>query len=243
MSAVFGTEYSWGTLLLLGLGLLASYWLVRLTAIGLPQLRILLAVRDRLRKVFEVVLIVYGPLAVLFWVGAFIGADPWVHGIVSIAVFVASFTHLRDFLSGRLVLLRPMVAKGSYLAIGNVKGRVDRMGILGLTIRSEQGIHHVGYFTLLTGGFVLVSEEDGGIPCTLTVTPSKNAGDPNVIRLISDQLSASPYVDWSYPPVLRVADEKKGTIMLQLNLNAARYGVLLMEQLREAGYQCEIIEQ
>jgi hypothetical protein len=208
MEEIANIRMSWFSLLLLGALLVGGYFLLQLLKRILLDAPLTQNFSEPLRMGLEKFTLMYEPLAIILLAVVFVYINPIVHGSITLIMLLLGFQHLRDYLSGRLVLLGEGVVKGTVLEVGERRGTVARLGRLGLRLQTDGGVHHIGYGQLVRKGYTSFSnEEEVGKFRSFYISLPKERERSEQLAGFMDLLTTSPFIDWSYKP--QVA-EKRG---------------------------------
>lgn len=232
---------SWWQLLLLT-GILAGLYF------GLQFMRrlvVILGLRPGTRRPLENVLrkasIVFEPIALLMLLVAFLRINPLIHGATIALALLGTFHHVRNYLEGRLILLENKLRVGEAVSVGTVRGRLIRMGRLGMKIRHDHGLHHLGYHQLLQSGYVLESGSESGEFYRLKLRPREQSERSQYHQeALTQFLGTAPYVDWTHLPELTSTDEEN-TWLARVQVREETHLKDLLRLMQERGYDCETI--
>jgi hypothetical protein len=234
MENLFPT-FTWERLFLMVIILLALYFIImllerRLRYWGFPLTLKLAAPLGRF------VTILYEPIAMLIFIGGFFLIRPIYHGLLLIALFALGYNHLRNYLSGRIILLGGGWQVGKQVEAGAVKGLIARLGRLGVYLQDTKGQHFINYAKLLTDGYTLSTDEEaGGLYNLLISQPNMDSFNP---QKLMDLLVKAPYIDWNHRPALSAIDQQQTQLKAQVFLKEDKQLPDLISLIKEWGYQC-----
>ena len=140
-------------------------------------------------------LTVFQPLAFIIALSVFVFINPLLHGVIIGLVLIFSFLHLKNYLSGRLVLLDGTITPGKQITYNSISGTISRCGHLGIMVLTKDGIHHISYSNLLSKGYTITPDDPGSHSCKLVVSYQD---EKLPLKTLRDLLSESPYIDTSY---------------------------------------------
>lgn len=197
-----------------------------------------------LQRLLHYLLTLYEPIAVILLSVIFVFINPVVNGILLGLLVLAGFQHLRDYLSGRIVRLEHVIAPGKSLRSQGMQGMVSNLGVLGLQLKTSDGLHLIRYSRLLAEGYTLVSGEDSGGFYRLQVTPLPNKEDPKLgaVHLL-DLLATAPYLDLNHQPEIRPDGENGKGMEASILLKEERHLYDLLPLMREWGYVAKPVEE
>lgn len=230
-------EFTWERLFLLAVILLALYFFIMLLARRLKHLGFPLTLKMA-APLGRFINILYEPISILIFVGGFFLVRPIYHGLVLFALFALGYGHLRNYLSGRIILLGGGWQVGKQVEAGSVKGLIARLGRLGVYLQDTKGQHFINYAKLLTNGYTLSTDEEAGGLYNLLI--SQQAPEAIDIQRLMDLLVKAPYVDWNHRPVLSTIDDQKTHLKAQIFLKEDRQLPDLVSLINEWGYQCKV---
>ena len=241
MEAITGFRVSWPGLLLLGLALLAFYFVLRivyrLVAGASVSSRLLTASRQLLRSA----LLLYEPLAILGWSAFFVFINPPLHALLLGVLFLGGYPHIRNYVSGRLIRLGHAIIPGKKLRSGEVQGVVSRLGNLGLYLQADDGRHYLSYSHLLSDGYTLLSGEDVSGVYHLSVTQEGEEPPANYAQKLMDILATTPYLDWNHKPEWITDGTLDNRLELRVVLKQDGHLRELIQLLDELGFSCRVV--
>ncbi|NRB47394.1 MAG: hypothetical protein HRU41_06955 [Saprospiraceae bacterium] len=230
-------QFSWTGFLTLSIGLLALYFILqaayrlskRTSILGRWQGRVI----DRIRQT----LLIYEPIALFLLVGAFILINPTLHGILIAFLLLTGFSHLRNYISGRIILFETPNLRGKRLRTGGVEGIVAQAGRLGLQVETNEGLHSLYYAQIQANGYTLLAgEEIGGVFQLYIEGQGEEKTVKNPVHLL-DQLATAPYVDWNHKPeLLHTYTEREG-VQVRIWVQEESHLYDLLSLIKEWGYQ------
>lgn len=229
-------QFSWTGFLTLSIGLLGLYFILqaayrlsqRTSILGRWQGRVI----DRIRQT----LLIYEPIALFLLVGAFILINPILHGILVAFLLLTGFSHLRNYISGRIILFETPNLRGKRMRTGGVEGIVAQAGRLGLQVETSEGLHSLYYSQIQANGYTLLAgEEIGGVFQLYIERKGEEKKIKNPVHLL-DQLATAPYVDWNHKPeMLHTYTEKEG-VQVRVWVQEESHLYDLLSLIQEWGY-------
>ena len=112
--------------------------------------------------------------------------NPVLHGVILLAIVVFGFSHIRNYVSGRLVLLDDNLSVGKRLKVGQIKGVIVKLGLFDIQIRTALGISFVNYVRLFQEGYSLIDVEEIGGFYEFELKPVANSTQKNHIQHLKD---------------------------------------------------------
>ncbi len=168
----------------------------------------------------------------------FIFIHPVLHGLFLLAIAIFGFSHIRNYVSGRLVLLDDNIAIGKRLKTGNIKGVIVKLGLFDAQIRTATGISFVNYVRLFQEGYSLIDVEEIGGFYEFELTPT-NTSNKNHIQTLQDAFFMMPYLDANRQPEL-INDLAAGKIEARVLIREDSHIDDFTQLLKKLGYQCEV---
>lgn len=230
-------QFSWTGFLTLSIGLLGLYFILqaayrlsqRTSILGRWQGRVI----DRIRQT----LLIYEPIALFLLVGAFILINPILHGILIAFLLLTGFSHLRNYISGRIILFETPNLRGKRMRTGGVEGIVAQAGRLGLQVETSEGLHSLYYSQVQANGYTLLAgEEIGGVFQLYIESKGEEKSIKNPVHLL-DQLATAPYVDWNHKPELLHTYIDKEGVQVRIWVQEESHLYDLLSLIQEWGYQ------
>lgn len=230
-------QFSWTGFLTLSIGLLGLYFILqaayrlsqRTSILGRWQSRVI----DRIRQT----LLIYEPIALFLLVGAFILINPILHGILIAFLLLTGFSHLRNYISGRIILFETPNLRGKRMRTGGVEGIVAQAGRLGLQVETSEGLHSLYYSQIQANGYTLLAgEEIGGVFQLYIESKGEEKSIKNPVHLL-DQLATAPYVDWNHKPELLHTYIDKEGVQVRIWVQEESHLYDLLSLIQEWGYQ------
>ncbi len=228
---------NWTSWILLLAGLVGLWLLVRfleksfpgfLRALPLPPRSILIL---RLMRRWMPLII----LLILAW--RFLLISPIPNGIFLLLIILGSFQAIQSFFLGWAIRSRLVLYPDPWLRCGDISGRVDRFGLLGIEVINPQGRHSLYYQLLSRKGYSLLPTggEDTFLECRLEAEEKITGKDPG--QTLSDLLALCPYTDWNHPPQIRITNTSQNQFLLRVNLLTSRFEGAFRTLLSESGYR------
>ncbi|HHG86168.1 MAG TPA: hypothetical protein ENJ82_15570 [Bacteroidetes bacterium] len=241
MEELIVSRISWLQFLLSASALLGLFFLLRFTVqllgrISLPWLNL-----GPSRKALFFVQVLYEPLALLLAATLFFLVRPVSNGLLILLIGMATFSHIRNYFSGRMIALQNNLKVGLRIRVGGKLGRVSRIGRLGIRLQSNDGLHYLDYGQVLSPGYTLVSGEDVAGLYRLRVTTNETENKKLNSEHFMDLLSTSPYLDWNCIPEILNPKESQDMVETRVLLREEDHLQDLVRLIREWGYSCEVV--
>lgn len=238
MVRLLGIESHWLALSLLGIGLLACYYLLRLLRQLVENTALLGKYHRKAEEAVHFLIVVFQPLAILIFLASFVLIDPTVHGILVVILFAAAYHQVRNYLSGRLVLLGKDLHVGGKVKIQELKGTISKLGTLGLQLRSSSGLHYIGYHDVLGQGYTLYSGQESSRIISLDILNIQ--GDLQQIQQLEDLVASAPYLSHDFQPELLQDPLGQKPLRLRVVLRAEQYLAAFVALLKANGYEVQM---
>ena len=230
-------QFSWTGFLTLSIVLLGLYFILqaayrlsqRTSVLGRWQERIIGRIRQTL--------LIYEPIALFLLVGAFILINPIFHGILAAFLLLTGYSHLKNYISGRIILFETPNLRGKRMRTGTVEGIVAHAGRLGLQVETGEGLHSLYYSQVQANGYTLLAgEEIGGVFQLYIEGKGEEKTVKNPTHLM-DQLATAPYVDWNHKPELLHNYAGQEGVQVRIWVQEESHLYDLLSLIQEWGYQ------
>lgn len=213
---------------------LADRVLVRVTAWG--------RLMRFIQQLVHYILLIYEPLAVILIASAFVWINPPFHGLMLALLLMLAFGHLRNYISGRLLLLNPIFAPGRRMSNGPTSGIITDIGRQGIALQTTEGLHFVRYAHLIASGYTIdPGDEIGGyFNLKISTTDKLNVSEP--VLHFQDLLSSAPYIDRKYKPEINTNMGSDNNFQVKVLLQEENHLYELMSLIQEWGYDSKILQ-
>lgn len=198
-------------------------------------------IRGPIREILRVAYILFEPAAAFLLAFVFVLINHLEHGALVLLVVIVSFPHLRNYVSGRFLLLENALHPGDEISLEKLTGVIQQFGRLGLKLRNQEGLFHVNYQRMFTEGYVRKTSANSGEYVTLEINPHTTNPGNNEKQRIATVLAAAPYVDWHVRPSLEEIDEDKKAFRARVQLKKEAHLKDLVELLNEKGYLSSVL--
>lgn len=236
----FKIDYNWTDLILITLALAVGYLLL----FFLRKIMVSLNLKDKLKNVLRVILdrtlILYEPVFILIVISILVMIKPAFHGLIIGLVAVFTYNHIRNYVHGRFIMSDRSLKSGRRIKIGNQEGIITDIGRLGLTLRSDEGLHYLPYHILYSKGYVLSSGEKIGGYYHLYVRPDQTREELPSLEHLKDIIIASPYIDTDHTPEIGQNISSDGGINVKLLVKEEDHIQDLIDMLAEQGFTSTI---
>ncbi len=242
MEEILTYRISWWHFLLSTAALLAPYFVLRFSNRLWPGTARGLGMKGRIKEWLHYLLTLYEPFILLVITGLFVLVNPPLHGAMVLVLFLAGFSHVRNYISGRIVRFDESMNPGVQLQSRDMQGIISRLGNLGLHLKTLDGLYYISYSRLLADGYTLLSGEEMGGFYRLQVKTLQE--DENALRTttqLGDLLATTPYLDWNHPPEWIPVTETGAPLQVRVLLREEQHLVELMQLMNEWGYGCEVV--
>jgi len=231
-------SFTWFNFFVVAAVLAVSYSLMRIIYSFLKNWRIGNFWVNILEKGIYSILKIYEIIAVLILCTVFVFINLPLHGLMLFITVLFSFSHIRNYVSGRLALLENELTIGKRLKIGQSKGVIVKRGMMGLQLRTATGLRFVAYTKLFSEGYDLVAVEEIGGFYVFQIQPKKDSPKVNHLEALSDAFLTAPYIDPKRLPVLNYSANNHQEIEARILLREDNHLNELVELIQEWGYNC-----
>lgn len=242
MEEILSYRISWWNFLLSTAVLLLPYFVLRFSNRLWPGAVRGVGIKGRIREGVHYLLTLYEPFILLVIAGLFVLVNPVLHGAMVLVLFLAGFSHVRNYISGRIVRFDESMNPGVQLQSRDMQGIISRLGNLGLHLKTLDGLYYISYSKLLADGYTLLSgEEMGGFFRLQIKTWQEGEEASRAAAQLGDLLATTPYLDWNHPPEWIPAMEAGTPPEVRVLLREEQHLAELMQLMNEWGYGCEVV--
>ncbi len=193
------------------------------------------SISDRL----ESLIVLYEPIAIIILLVIFILIQPALHGLVVLILLLLAYLPLRNYIDGRLFLMNNEIEKGQQLKIQDENGILQKIGRLGVTLRTNEGSRFINYSTLIRKGYTLLKGiTTGGFH--QVILQSEKEETKNIVQQLEYKLLDCPYLDWTYRPEIRKDDSSPEKYDMKFLLHKDKYLQHMITWLEESGLQIQL---
>ncbi|TDQ16400.1 hypothetical protein DFQ04_2518 [Algoriphagus boseongensis] len=150
---------AWNDLFFLILTVSGAYLVLSVSFLLLSQYLKKKRISERNLFLLRRIRLLYKPIAWLIVIGGFVSLDPLPHGFLVLLISALGFRQLENYVSGLVIRSSAMVAEGTLVQAGKIKGRIHKIASLGMAIGTDQGERWVWYKSFDKAGFTLVSNQ------------------------------------------------------------------------------------
>lgn len=233
------TDFSFGEWLMVLIYLVVVYYMLVLAQWFLEQDKSNNFVNEKLRPVLNQLLVLYEPIGLIIVIATFILINPIANGLVIGLIFFFGYIPLRNYISGRVILITDTLRNGDRIDYKQTKGIIQQMNRYGLVLQTEQGNRMVSYSNLLADGYVRRKGKTVGRVHRMILKPNEKEIERS-FTYIQDKIFTCPYVDWKITPTLKERSSEPGTVKLQVLIREETHLEQLTDLITEWGYQCRI---
>ncbi|HDZ06124.1 hypothetical protein LCGC14_0129060 [marine sediment metagenome] len=202
---------TWKGLFYLTTGLFLLYWFIKIIQFISQKFQRKNLLNKRWLHFLHVVLSVFKPIALMLLVLDFIAINYVVHGLFLVIIGALGYMPIRNYISGLLFHMNPLIAKGSMITIDNYKGEIKQMLPQGMVISTESGQSFFKYVAIDKSGFSITSKDTGNYRHTIYLNT-----DVTKAKLL-DFLFTNPILNFKEPPTVRET-ELPSVLKLQYTL-------------------------
>jgi len=220
---------------------LVIYVLLLLTKKVVDEVNILESKRRPILELLGIILRIYEPLAILSLLVGFVFINPLLHGLLSALIFVLAFNPIKNYVNGRLFLLMHHLEVGQRLRVNETEGIIRKVGMMGISLQTQDGIRFINYGILLSDGYLLLKGEKIGQLYQLLISQNEDKKSLTVSN-INKQLFSCPYIDWSMRPQVTKNKESQHSYFVQVLVREDTHLKSLMDVIKEWGYLCQVLD-
>lgn len=241
MKDLLAFRFSWAAFIMLGIALLGFYILLRLIRRFLTNSPISRNIQKPVNNLITQLLVLFEPLAIILLTGTFIFINPGFHGVLVSFILIIGFSHIRNYITGKLVWFNDSFTEGKIVNYRDIQGIVSRKGALGLNIRTTEGIHHVSYTRLLADGYTIISDNrDTGKYSLLEISPLHKGEKNDHFATFTNLITTNPFINWNYKPELSYPN---GKLIVKAFFREKNHLHDLVRLIGEWGYECKIMDE
>lgn len=239
MEYLLNSRITWSRFFIVAIGLALLYFLLHFIRQILNNTNYLGEFRLPFIKTIDRTLLFYEPIVLLILASLFILIRPPLHGLWALLLIIGGFTHIRNYISGRILQTDQGITLGNQIKFGGQKGMISEIGRLGLRLKSGKGMHHVSYSQLMSEGFTQSAGEEIGGFYKLKMQPKEDNKRNDHQAHLKDLMTTTPYLDWNYQPTLN--KEKDNQYQAKLMVREEGHLQDLVRLVEEWGYDCQIV--
>ena len=217
----------------------ALYFVLRLLSGTFKRVNLLGKMQGKVVEVLEIIMKLYEPLTVFFLLVGFIFINPFLHGLLVAFLFLLTFYSIKNYMNGRLFLLAQQLKEGQRIKVNETSGLIRKLGRLGVSLQTREGVSFINYTTLLSEGYMLLRGEKTGRLYRLLI----QSGVDNVslnLQDLNNKLFSCPYIDWSLRPEIKQDTENEKQYFAQVLVREEQHLNYLLEVIKAWGYGCRV---
>ncbi len=235
--------FTWGDFLFISLCLIASYFLLQFIQKLLENFKLFGRFQNRVRRTLHSISLIYELLVLLVLGGVFLLINPPFHGGILAVLLIGGFTHLRNYISGRIIQFDTSMTRGARLQTAGKQGIISSLDRLGLKLRMNKGLHFINYSQLMEEGYTLQSGEEVGGFYELKINAPFVEDRKDYSLALMDLLQTAPYIDGTYKPEIIVQNEHPNQMTARLLVKEENHLKDLLQLIEEWGYSCKIAKK
>jgi len=234
-------QFSWLDVGQLTLILFLAYLGLQILLRIIARVRFLGSYQSNILRFFKKAYWLFEPLAIILLVCAFVTINPFFHSLILLIVLLTGMRHLKDYFSGRVLLVQGALSVGNRVATQSINGILKSIGRLGVEMNIGDGIRFINYSQLTQDGFtVLEGKTVGGFYDLLLLPNDKDT--PNQLQALRDLLAVTPYLDQQHFPKIKHSLTEPEKIEVRLMVREEKYLTHFMALLQERGYNSQILK-
>ncbi len=186
--------------------------------------------------------IIIEPLLLVALLAIFILINPILHGLFILFVSIPSFQLIKNYMNGRIFQFNNQLEKGQHIKVSEESGIVQKLGRLGLTLRTGEGFKFIHYGHLLEEGFTLLKGATVGGFHQIGIRFPEDGKETNHQMKTSPleaKLLDCPYLDWTFKPEIQFAE--KHTYLLKILLIKDQHLEYFLEWLHSNEYTTDTV--
>lgn len=237
------SQFGWGVFWLNALILATLYIGLRFARRLTKRVAFFQALPLPLKEWIHYLLLGFEPLAIVILVSIFIMIRPIFHGMIVAILTVSAFSHIRNYMSGRLVLVDHTLALGRQLTTQNLSGLIVKASRFGVYLQTGDGRHFMSYTRLVNNGYSVDLSEDIGGFFHLKISPVEDGKSDMDSSQFMDRLITAPYLDLNYKPelVMNQIDSHQKDLEINVLVKDEMHIHELISLMREWGYRSQIL--
>ncbi|MCX8210708.1 MAG: hypothetical protein ACJATN_001551 [Neolewinella sp.] len=243
MEALLQPYFTWANLFTAALLLWGVYWLLVLLLRRMRNSVLFGRFQQPIVNIISTFLLLYEPITIMILTFEFLFINPVMHGTLLLLLTVASFSRVRDYLSGRIILATTLVAEGKRMKTAQATGVISRIGRIGLYLQTGDSLHFVNYSNLITEGYSLSTGQEVGGYYQLNIKVEKDQKPTDSLRELADKFLSVPYLDRTFKPEFAFAEGRKDKINARVSVREEQHLRMLLELMEEWGYPATLAKR
>lgn len=179
----------------------------------------------------------------VFLLSIWVFVDTVWHGLIALFLIILNFQNIKNLSSGLIIKAANEIRRRSVIQIGNLKGEVIDMAVLGLYLFNNEGKVYISYRKILDEGYTIVHREDITGYCLVKVFLDTSQKIQPQISHLRNLLISAPYIDWTHPLQISqpLENEDHISVDVKIFLKEHHYKNRLLQSIQEWGYHCNTI--
>lgn len=239
MEALMQPYFNWTNLIVVALLLWGGYLLLSYLKRSLQGSAFFGRYHLRIIELLSGFLLFYEPFTVLTLTMIFLFINPFTHGIMLLVVILATFTRIRDYVSGRIIQTSSLLVEGKRMKTAKSTGVISRIGRMGIYLQTGEGLHFVNYSNLVTEGYSLATGKEIGGYYQLHIRP-KELDEFKPLQFLQDKFVSTPYLDRTFKPELTMSEKKDREILARIAVREDQHLRELLDLMMEWGYPASV---
>ena len=157
----------------------------------------------RVLQFLQNILLVFKPVAFLLFILDFIAINYVVHSIFLTLIGALGYLPLRNYLSGLLLHMNPLVNEGVLITTNDFKGEIKQLLPFGMIISTEAGQSYFEYKNIDRTGFSISSKDTGLYRYTVYLDTDYSK------EQLLDLFFSNPILNFQEPPSVQESDMPK----------------------------------
>lgn len=234
------TYFTWWKFFLSILFFFGLYFFLKFLSQVLNKYNFLGKFQSDVKRIVTHSLLIYEAIALLILGGAFVLINPISHGILTLLILAAGFSHVRNYFSGRIVQFDQSVEEGKRLKTLDSQGVIFKKGRLGLKLRTQKGVQFINYSSLISEGYILLSGEEVGGFYELVIQPLDLEEKKDYFTFLSDLFTTAPYLDLKHRPQLETINDETKTFLARVEVKEESHLQDLISLIKERNFSCKV---
>ena len=240
MDNFFRSYVSWTQFFITAFGLFILYFILLFAKQILTNTQYLGNIRLPLLSSIERILIFYEPIVILLLGSAFVLINPISHGMWVALLLIAGFSHVKNYISGRILQLDKGITIGNRIKVDSQKGIISAIDRLGIQLNTDKGTQYLNYSKLSDDGFMLLSGDEVGGNYNLKISPKEYNDRLNYPIQLMDLFTTTPFLDWSHRPKIGEPSGEQHSMTVKVMIREDAHLPDLLRLIEERGFVCSI---
>lgn len=176
------------------------------------------------------------PLSTLILIIVFVMVNPFINGLLTLMALVVFYIPTSHWIHGLAIRNEHLLEIDQEIETETYKGRIEKIGNLGLQLRSPNGVKFVNYSNLLEAG--LVSSTSLESKALVDLRLQVEEGEENKFHLLNEKLAFVPYIDWTRN--FKTTNVSPTEIQLSMYLKSDEFQDSIVRLLKEWGFKAII---